>query len=58
MEGSGSVQIITDLDYRAQKHTDPTDTDPEHSLKVPKCEILISWILMIFYHKVSKGRGL
>jgi hypothetical protein len=28
-------------------------------LKVPKCEILISWILMIFnYHEVSIGRGL
>jgi hypothetical protein len=34
MEGYGLVQIITDLDNRAQKHTDPTDTDtdPEHSL--------------------------
>jgi hypothetical protein len=27
------------------------------SLKVPKCEILISWI-MIFYHEVYIGRGL
>ncbi len=25
-------------------------------LKVPKCEVLISWILMIFYHEVSIGR--
>jgi hypothetical protein len=28
------------------------------SLKVPKCEILMSWILIIFYHEVSIGRGL
>jgi hypothetical protein len=28
-------------------------------LKVPKCEVLICWILMIFfYHEVSIGRGL
>ncbi len=28
-------------------------------LKVPKCEILMSWILMIFfYHEVYIGRGL
>jgi hypothetical protein len=27
-------------------------------LKVPKCEILMSWILMLFYHEVSIGRGL
>jgi hypothetical protein len=27
-------------------------------LKVPKYEILISWILMIFFHEVSIGRGL
>jgi hypothetical protein len=27
-------------------------------LKMPKCEILISWILMIFYHEVFIGRGL
>ncbi len=31
---------------------------PTVPLKVPKCEILISWILMIFYHEVSVGRGL
>ncbi len=31
----------------------------EIHVKVPKCEILISWILMIFfYHEVSIGRGL
>ncbi len=29
-----------------------------NSLKVPKCEILMSWILMIFYHEVYIGRGL
>jgi hypothetical protein len=27
-------------------------------LKVPKCEILMSWILMIFYHEVYIGGGL
>ena len=27
-------------------------------LKVSKCKILISWILMIFYHEVYIGRGL
>jgi hypothetical protein len=55
MEGSGSVsvQIITDLDNRAQKHTDPTDTDPtdtdprdpEHSLMVHKHEIILNFFL-------------
>jgi hypothetical protein len=28
------------------------------SLKVPKCEILMSWILILFYHEVAIGRGL
>jgi hypothetical protein len=28
------------------------------NLKVPKCEMLIAWILMIFYHDVSLSREL
>jgi hypothetical protein len=30
MEGFGSVQIITDPIHEAQKHLDPTATDPDH----------------------------
>jgi hypothetical protein len=30
MEGFGSVQIIKDTIHEAQKHSDPTATDPDH----------------------------
>ena len=30
MEGFGSVQIIKDPIHEAQKHLDPTATDPDH----------------------------
>jgi hypothetical protein len=32
MKGSGSIQILTDLDLGGQKHVDPKDPDPQHCL--------------------------
>jgi hypothetical protein len=44
--------------FICKTNTHRSETVSVNLLKVPKCEILMSWILMIFYHEVYIGRGL